>query len=437
MMRVSAAHPDTMTGAAAATLPTVLVVAGLVNAAAAASVLRLTEASRDVVAAASLGICVLVCIGLVRASGRSGARASLSSRSGKTLAIFVSGYLFTTFLVHLLGERADAGAMWLQLVMALLPASLFIGYFTITNSTPVGNGIDLACVVLFVLAALSIGLEFTGLYRVEAYGERYFGFLGDGVAWLLSFVAVVFMSRGRYGLLALCLGLLVLTQSRGALFIFMAGGGLLLFTARGDNSQKQRVAALLLLVGGGIGYLLYEDRILSVFDRYSSVELADNDRTATINLSLTLFERSPVFGLGYNAQPTFFGREYLDATAIQGFSTPVSTAFQVLADGGLIAGFGYCLFVIVVTALCFSILSQISSDREALVLRGLAAWLVAFLLANHSAAWLLPGSYLAPIVFATAGVLAGRRARMHVQHPEPLHRRAVRPVPPRFKRNSA
>ena len=327
------------------------------------------------------------------------------------LFVFCFLMAFSCLLAQLDGVRSDEMAMWRQLFMGLLPIFLYFGCYRLSQVVNVSRGIEIGLAGIAIISFFSIGLEFIGLTDFEHYGHRYFGFLSDGSAWLVSFVCVVLFVQSRLLLLGVMLAVLILTLSRGAMLVFLVSVILIVVVGRGEFYKHRRKIILVSLSLIGFALLFGYDQLNSFISRSENTNIWENDRLWTSRLSLNVFYESPIFGSGYNSHQYFYPKEELARLGVLGHSTPTSTAMQVLADGGLVTFIAYALFAFKVTILSWHVLAHEILSKDFAVLRGLAAWLISFMWVNQFAAWLLPGSYLAPIFFSVTGVVVGSVSR--------------------------
>jgi hypothetical protein len=364
---------------------------------------------RQVVALASLSLCGLIGVRLYWL-GKDRYRQSYFPYASGYLLIFSFVMALSCVMAYISGNRTDTQAMWRQLVMALLPIVLYFGCQGFAKEKLIIRGLEWGVMALAIISSLSIGLEFFGLTNFEHYGGRYFGFLSDGSAWLVGFVCIVFLAQNRIVALLVMLCVLALTLSRGAILVFlvsviiMVWGGM----SGGSGSRRYMKAILFTLTFGAIVvFLVGSGQLNELISRVPETDIWDNDRVWTAKLSLSIFYESPFLGAGFNAQQYFFSKDEILLSDVRGFSTPTSTAMQVLADGGIMAFIPYMAFVVNITILSFKVVGQKILTNEFMLLRGLSAWLISFLWLNQTASWLLPGSYLSPILFAVAGLLVG------------------------------
>ncbi len=313
--------------------------------------------------------------------------------------------------------RYDGNEMWRQLLLTLLPMILFwAARFWAANNFRL-RAVEASMITLLGLCAASVLLDFTGILPFEAYGSRHFGFLGDSVAWLATIPTVYFMLRGKLGLLALCLVIILLTQTRAALVVIAAAVAIHFIIAPALTPRTYAIRLLSLIVGV-LAAFVAQSLASDFLDRFSGVSLTDNDRVRTIQFTLEVFADHPLFGSGFNAH-TYFSSPY-QAAMISGmelWATPVSSFAQVLADAGLVGFTPFIVAMLMLARTCFFALRLDHRNKDAQAIGALAAWLLGYLVFNQSAAWFLPGSMMPPLVFSVAGIVVGATGQMRPTGP--------------------
>ena len=326
----------------------------------------------------------------------------------KILLLFIAVSMFSCLLAQISGQRQNTSNMWRYAAQAFVVTINFWGCFLWSRKKFDVKPVETGLIFASLICICSVIMEAYGIISYESYGRRFFGFMGDNVAWILSLSTCYFLFRKKYLLLILSVFSLFLTQSRGAFLIAISC--IILGTSRSTKSLKNKFYYIV----ASIGSLFFVAVILPEFfsdiiSRFFETQFLDNDRIRTINFTLSVFSDNPIFGAGYGAHTyyhfeTFFGKM---RSGHEIWATPVSTWFQVLADFGLIGFLVFFIFMAMVIKKAFGIIfSQLdSSEHQALV--GLSVWFVSFILLNHFAVWLVPSSYISPIVFATAGIIIG------------------------------
>jgi O-antigen ligase len=257
-----------------------------------------------------------------------------------------------------------------------------------------------------VLCCYSVLSDFVGFTHYEAAAGRYFGALGDSVAWVLTLPLIVYFSTQRFALAAVAAAALVLTASRAPTLTVIASILLLIGFGRGRRFHYIAMLVVLLTIG------LYQAGLFTtLLTRFSATELLANDRTATAAQGIKIFLTSPVVGRGYNAL-TYLYPSTGHRMALGILPAQTSMFVEVLSDWGILAFVPYICFVIASTVVGIALMHRSKDLPEGSFINGVVAWLLAILWANQSAVWFLVGSYLAPLVFGMAGLVAGSRARL-------------------------
>jgi hypothetical protein len=216
---------------------------------------------------------------------------------------------------------------------------------------------------------------------------------------------IVYFSSNRLVLAAVAGLSLALTASRAPALTTIAALALLLVFSRGRRFEYGAMMLLLIAVG------LYQAGLFTtLLSRISATQFVSNDRVTTAVQGIKLFLKSPVFGSGYNSLTHFYPsashRNYFGLLPAQ-----TSTFVQMLSDGGLISFIPYFAFVIVATTAGIGMMRQSQQFPEGRLVNGIVAWLVAMLWVNQSALWFVVGSYIGPLVFGMAGIVAGLKIR--------------------------
>lgn len=325
--------------------------------------------------------------------------------ASKLLLLFIVVSALSNTLAQIQGDRLDTYDMWRLSLMAYLPTLAFWGGQTWARYAFSTRPIDVGVVILTLICTSSVLLDVLGITEYESYGTRHFGFLGDSVAWMLSFTVVYFTISKKYitynftAIIAL-----LFTQSLGASFVVIAA--LLIYYLK--SNELRRRPTIILLNGLLLLIIINYFGLLSLFfDRINSLDFFDNDRIRTNAFTLSLILEDYYFGGGYGIHGYTFDMEGFTnlVAGLDFMGTPSSTYLQVLADSGLFGFLIFIIFILVVWRDSLRIISNTVRSRGTRELSGLAAWLISFTLTNQTAAWILPASKLSIIVFTVAGIV--------------------------------
>lgn len=343
------------------------------------------------------------------------------SRMGQFLALFLIAFALSTAAVWMTGERSDMAAMLPQSAAVMFMALPFFVMRLAAVSLRIDRAVLLTCHVILGLGVYSVLGESIGFAHYESVGGRYFGSLGDGVSWALTLPLIVYFATGRIPLAAVAGLGLALTGSRGPALIAIGALVLLMFFSRGRRYEYAAMIVAMVVIG------LYQGGLFTtLITRFSDTVFTSNDRTTTAGLGMRLFWQSPIFGNGYNALTHYFPSN-AHRLQLGIMPTQTSTAVQMLSDSGAITFIPYLGFVISGTAAGIGLMRNSKSLAEGGLLNGLVAWLLAMLWLNQSALWFVVGSYIGPIVFGIAGIVAGASQRLAIARQA---REPMRPVMP-------
>lgn len=333
-------------------------------------------------------------------------------RVGFGLALLFVAGLGSTLYAHFNLRGSYSIDMWQQFAMAMSLMLIFPAYAYLSSARsmfkPIMTGWDL----LAVFAIGTVVAHLLGIISGEAFGSRQFGILGDPVAWLFSALIVVYFERRKWVFFAMCAALLVLTGSRAP--ALMAAAGIVLASVMQANTSVQSILERCALAAGLVGGVFLIPLLMpGLINRFRETDFLYNDRIETIRFALSLVRESPWVGLGYNAQSHYFAEQLGGRTGVfMILNSAVSTPVQILTDFGII---GLAFFVLATLALlkaCFNVARAVPDGIPAgaplqffQLTRGLACWLIPFIILNHSAAYLLPLSMIAVVFFAAAGMV--------------------------------
>ena len=255
--------------------------------------------------------------------------------------------------------------------------------------------------------------EVQGIERGEL---RYFGPVGDSVGFVLLLGYVVSLCFANVIGAGVFLGGILLTAGLGA--IFGAGVGTLLFLVIGMQFAQVRELAVrrlwllpLFALAGVIGVtVLAKPFVKTLTDRVSSGSYASSggQRVANAKLAGAMLADNPLLGVGYMgyeaALPHYGGEKFFDLTHHDGGTANANNQFlQSLTDAGLLGLIATGALVFCAARLLLTVAKR-SEDRF-LSIFYLAAfiWLLAQVLGNLAAVWLIPSSFIARFLWIILG----------------------------------
>ncbi len=369
--------------------------------------IRVYKADTTVTLAVQFVAWAIAAIGLSTAMRqRQTAIPSAPSRISFYLTLFLIALAVSTIGVWLIGLRSDMNIVFPEVGALIYLSMPFYLLARVARTVSVQRVIFSTCHVILAFSLFSILGDYLGFTNYEATRGRFFGGLGDPVAWALTLPLVVYFATRRFPLAAAAAVGVLLTASRAPTLTVIASILLMLGFARGRRSHY--VAMLFLATTLG----LYQAGLFqSLASRLSATELLSNDRIVTATIGMKTFFASPLVGNGYYSlarlYPSSVHRMSLGILPAQ-----TSTFVQILSDHGIIAFIPYAGFVISTTIAGIALMRRSTELPDGAVITGVVAWLLAMLWANQSALWLTVGSYIGPLVFGMAGIIAGGRSRL-------------------------
>ncbi|WP_423141287.1 O-antigen ligase family protein [Parablastomonas sp. CN1-191] len=359
-----------------------------------------------------VGCLVLRLTGVKRILALRGLRRSIWYLLGYLLVV-----LFSTLVVFADPIERDPSQMFQQYLSTAGAALVFFVMIAAPSFPAAMRAMKIGILVwafaailtpLTVLTPLPIG-EVQGAYEGSA-GVRSFGVLGDGGAFVVSFLAVAFFVSRRFGWLALAMLALVMSGSRIPLIVAGAGiaGAIVLSNPAGAGRRPgarairvvlaSLIAALLLVsIQVLFSTLSHKFGALNAFDRLNDTDFTQSDRFFSIVQGLEWAKLSPIFGSGYNS---YFYFSLRSAAFGANASSALNQIIQTLVDGGVLALLFLGLFF-------YETLrpgpGRLMMDRRVDPL-AMRVWLLTFLVLNQSAVFISPAGYLTILVFALSGM---------------------------------
>ena len=340
----------------------------------------------------------------------------IGSPMRKGMIALLIGLALSTMLVWKTDLRSDVDRLLPQVAALLFMTLPFFVLNAAAKAIDMEKAALVTCHVILAAGLISILSDVMGFTDFEHGGGRYFGFLGDPVAWALTLPFIVYFSRGQL-VLAAAAGLgIAFTGSRAPAICVAAALVMLITFSRGRRAQY--VVTLLLLF---VLSRAQSDVFETLANRFEATSFGSNDRLGTALLGWRIFQKSPYFGTGYNSLGHLFPYRFT-STLQNTLSAQTSTFVQMLSDGGLLQFFGYCFFVVAATVTGIGLMRRRRTDPGSGTINGIVAWVLSMLWVNQSAAWFVVGSYVGPLVFGMAGIMAGYRSRQLIMraHAPPI-----------------
>jgi O-antigen ligase len=288
----------------------------------------------------------------------------------------------------------------------------------------------------YVMAVpIFVGILFlgTGFDVGEVHGARTFGFVGDQVGFVLVLYVLWHLIARNY-LRATFFALAILaTGTRGALLAVLGGVVVTAIQRRRLGGHRVRLRTV---VGVPIvlAVVLFTTDIGGSRTRLTgrAVGRGSNvqQRLLTQRIGVEVFMESPLVGVGY----TGYRMRAIEKGAVQRFVrelgryAPVYTTnasnqlLQTAVDAGVVGVAALCLLFLELLR-AFRAAAGKADPATGALLHAAYFWLLALIVGNQGAAWMLPGSFISYLQWTCAAVaivaLHARRAPAEAAPPPP------------------
>ena len=263
----------------------------------------------------------------------------------------------------------------------------------------------------------SHGIVIGEVQGIERGEQRYFGPVGDSVGFVLLLGYIFYLCAWKPAGVLLFGGGIVLTAGIGAMF----GTGVatilfLIFGVQGDairtfTRKYLWLLPLLLFCGALASATVGRTMAKTLIDRFThgKVGKSANQRMVSTKLAVRVILDNPLFGVGFmgyaTALPEYGARQYFDFSKPDGGRANANNQFlQSLTDAGMI---GLIATGALVTAMAFAFRRAETASDDALLgtmFRASFIWLLALVLGNQAAVWLIPSSYVARLLWVLLGI---------------------------------
>lgn len=324
-------------------------------------------------------------------------------------------------------------------VLALLVVGMGPRQPTISLKLLDALGYVIALSVGINLVSGALGLELGEVQTGEGM-TRTFGPIGDQVGFMLSYFAFAKILERKLlaaSFFALCI---YATGTRGALAVLIVGLGFMVWKLREEiGLTRGKLVASALVLAVFLGLLVVQD-VGGLRLRYSPEQLRFTleERLMAARVALQVFRESPLLGIGFTGF-RYLAWDYVEgdrlARILATQRSPMSTAenqyLQVLADGGLLALAAF-VWMMAVFLKTFRAAASAEDARVRTQAQAGYIWLLALLVGNQTAAWLIPSSLIATqlwLVLGLAIIAQQARARVRRVRGEAVLAEASGPVP--------
>jgi hypothetical protein len=273
------------------------------------------------------------------------------------------------------------------------------------------TGVVVAASVYLSVVLYALGIPFGEVLVFGDGGIRAFGPLGDQASFVLVLPALTSLVASSPVMFGVYLGALLLTATRGAVLCLLVGAtAYFLAVASGRIRQdRHRLGIVLALLMGAALMLTPLSATLMGRVWEPPGESGYSLRLAAITTGIGVFRDNPVLGLGFNgfeaARPAVYEDWFNPTSTENGLSRAANQYVQTATDGGALA-----LLLLVLFAICIvrNGIRVLSWGEATPALIGSQLWLIAMIVGNQGALWLLSHTSSGFFLFALAGL--GARA---------------------------
>jgi O-antigen ligase len=204
-------------------------------------------------------------------------------------------------------------------------------------------------------------------------------------------------------------GALLLTATRGAVVCLVVGVVLYLVAVppRVAPSRRRWLASAAALLVAAVVWASPLSAVLRNRLFEESLTSGPSFRLIAIETGTAVFRDNLVLGLGFNgfgaARPAVYADWRNPTQAANGLSRTANQYLQTATDGGVLA---LVLLLLFVACCCRQALRIARSRESSPELAGAQLWLIAVLIGNQGALWLLSDTSTGFFVFAVAGITA-------------------------------
>lgn len=348
----------------------------------------------------------------------------------RALYVAFAAYLVVNLLATLASGVKFADAPVFRGISALLRLASEFALVPILAQTVTSLAVARRCagIVLGTLGILALiqfvnffgashGIIIGEVQGIERGEVRYFGPVGDSVGsvlllgYLYSLCASSVVGAGVF------LGGIVLTAGLGA--VFSAGIGTVVFLFFGLRASAARAFFAryfwllpVLAFAGAVGVVVAGPALSkTLIERVAGGGYAASasQRVASGSLAVKMIEENPLSGVGFmgyeSALARYGGDREFDLNHPDGATGNANNQFlQTLADAGVPGLLVFGTLMLFAARLLRDLGAQGDDRFLATFFLGAYVWLLAQILGNQAAVWLVPGSYVARFLWIVLGV---------------------------------
>ena len=343
---------------------------------------------------ALLVVFVMLGVATLGASLQAGSNAVVQSKSLAATAVWASIYIIAFSAVQS-GPSLLRFTTWLRFASVAISASVYL------------------CVILH-----AVGVPFGEYLEFRDGSFRAFGPLGDQVSFVVVLPALVALAESSPLGFAIHFGALLLTATRGALVALVIGVAayLIVLAAR---RIRVRSAAWTMASIAVVVLIMISPAASNITDRItaSPTDEAYSFRWTAMMSGVSVVSEHPLLGVGFNGfadRRRAIAEDWLATAASEnGLSRAANQYVQTATDGGLPAGLALVLFVGLTLRNAWRATGWRDASAEFV---GVQLWLIAVLIGNQGALWLLSDAMSGFFIFAIAAMAATAAALARPHH---------------------
>lgn len=281
----------------------------------------------------------------------------------------------------------------------------------------IGTLVILGVIQFVNFLGASHGIIIGEVQGIERGEQRYFGPVGDSVGFILLLGYLYYLCAWKPAGVLLFAGGIILTAGIGAMFgTAVATGLFLIFGVRADavrifTRKYLWLVPLFLFCAVLASATVGQTMAKTLVDRFTHGKVSESagQRMVSTKLGARIIMDNPILGAGFmgylNALPKYGARQYFDPQKPDGGSANANNQLlQTLCDGGIVGFFATGIFIAAMAAAFRRAEAATDDPIFTLTFRAAFIWLLANVLGNQAAVWLIPSSYVSRILWVLLGL---------------------------------